>query len=167
MVALALALGTTLRMPARAQVDLFSLEAAFVFNFTAFTDWPAARARMAKLVVCANPRGAANFSLSKLEGRVIAARTWHVQPLTDNTDMTTCDVLVVDGSVSNGGAVKSALASDLPLLVVRTSDAPEGPYVILLVRQGDQLRFDIDHREAARRHLDLSSKLLRLARKVT
>lgn len=166
MFVLALAVGMTLRVPARAQADLFSLEAAFIFNFTAFTDWPAQRGRMSTLVVCAHPHGGLNLALSKLEGRATTSRTWHIQPLVDNADLSACDVLIVDGNTADASAVKSALASDRPLLVVRTADAPEGPYVILLVREGDRLRFDVDNREVARRHLGLSSKLLRLARKV-
>jgi hypothetical protein len=87
--------------------------------------------------------------------------------LSEGSTAAGCDVLIVDGSPATSTAIKSALGTDSPLLIVRTPDAPEGPCVVLLVRQGDQLRFDIDNSEAARRHLGLSSKLLRLARNVT
>ncbi|CAN7283320.1 YfiR family protein [Trinickia sp. LjRoot230] len=166
--AVILAAAANLHGTAHAQVDLFSLEAAYIFNFTAFTEWPVARARSSALVVCVNPKAEISAPLAKLEGRAVATRHWRVQPIVDNNiDLTSCDVLVVDGDTQYTPPVKAALASDSPLLVVRTQEATPGPYVIMLVRQGDQLRFDIDNTEASRRHLGLSSKLLRLARSVT
>jgi len=149
-----------------AQVDLFSLEAAYIFNFTAFTEWPSTRAASTSLMICAG-KGEIGAALAKLEGRPVATRTWHLRTLSDGANPAGCDVLVIDGSLAVSSVIKSALSADSPLLVVRTPDAPEGPGVVLLVRQGDQLRFDIDNSEAARRHLGLSSKLLRLARNVT
>ena len=162
-----LAIAACLRGNAHAQVDVFSLEAAYIFNFTAFTEWPAARSTSTSLMICAGGKGEIGAALAKLEGRRVATRAWHLRALSDGDNPTGCDVLVIDSSLAISGAIKSALSADSPLLVVRTPDAPEGPCVVLLVRQGDQLRFDIDNREAARRHLGLSSKLLRLARNVT
>jgi hypothetical protein len=162
-----LAIAACLRVTAHAQVDLFSLEAAYIFNFTAFTEWPPTRAASASLMVCASNKGELGAALAKLEGRQVAARTWHLRMLSEGSTAAGCDVLIVDGSPVTSTAIKSTLGTDSPLLIVRTPDAPEGPCVVLLVRQGDQLRFDIDNSEAARRHLGLSSKLLRLARNVT
>jgi len=161
-----LAVAACLRGTAHAQVDLFSLEAAYIFNFTAFTEWPATRSASTSLMICAG-KGEIGAALAKLEGRPVAARTWHLRALTDGANPAGCDVLIIDSSLAISSAIKSALSADSPLLVVRTPDAPEGPCVVMLVRQGDQLRFDIDNSEAARRHLGLSSKLLRLARNVT
>lgn len=63
----------------------------------------------------------------------------------------------------------AAITPDAPILIVRAAEAgeSEGPWVVTLVREGDKLRFDIDNKEALRRHLSLSSKLLRLARNVS
>lgn len=162
-----LATAACLRGTALAQVDVFSLEAAYIFNFTAFTEWPATHSHSMNIVVCSGGKSEVGASLAKLEGRQVAARTWHVRTLSDGANPIECDVLVMDGSLPISGAIKAALSADAPLLVVRTPDAPECPYVVQLIRQGDQLRFDIDNSEAARRHLGLSSKLLRLARNVT
>lgn len=162
-----LALACHAREPVYAQVDFFSLEAAYIYNFTAFADWPAPRLHPSQLYVCVSPGHELAAMLAKLEGRAVASRNWHVHPLHESGDASVCDVLVIDAATTASPSVKAALSSDWPLLIVRTADAAAGPYVILLVLQGDQLRFDIDHSEATRRHLGLSSKLLRLARKVT
>ncbi|HEV3105874.1 MAG TPA: YfiR family protein, partial [Trinickia sp.] len=134
-------------------------------NFTAFTDWPTANTHGANLIVCANPRSNLGIALSKLDGNQAAGKTWVVRPLPESTRLADCNVLVLDDSAS-AASMKTALTSELPLLVIRTPECGEGPYVILLFRDGDRLRFDVDNSEAARRHLGLSSKLLRLARKV-
>lgn len=159
-------------MRAHAQVDLYSLEAAYIYNFTEFTEWPAARSAGGVLAVCANPRTELGAALSKLDGRVISGRTWHVQPVPEGTEIGACNVLIVDDAASNA-AIKSASARDVPILVVRAADVDtgdgdgDGSYIVTLTREGDRLRFDIDNKEAVRRHLGLSSKLLRLARNVT
>ncbi|WP_220274704.1 YfiR family protein [Trinickia dinghuensis] len=163
-----LAASACARMSAHAQVDLYSLEAAYIFNFTQFTEWPAAPAAGTVLTVCVNPRTPLGAMLAKLDGRAVAGKTWSVKPMSEGTAVTACDVLIVDDATSNA-ATKASPTSDLPILVVRTADADasDGHYVVTLFREGDRLRFDIDNTEAVRRHLGLSSKLLRLARNVT
>lgn len=166
---LALAACACLRTPALAQVDLYSLEAAYIYNFTEFTQWPAAYAD-GTLVVCANPHTELGATLSKLDGRSVSGRAWNVKPIPEGAAVARCNVLVVDG-IASSAAMKAASVRDAPMLVVRAVDTDiepaEYPYVVTLVREGDRLRFDIDNKEAARRHLALSSKLLRLARNVS
>lgn len=152
---------------AHAQVDLYSLEAAYVFNFTEFTQWPPAHAS-GPLAVCVNPRTELGAAITKLDGRTVSGRTWHVQPVPDGAAIAACNVLIVEDAASSA-ASKSASARDVPILVIRAAEADvgDGPSIVTLVRDGERLRFDIDNREAARRRLALSSKLLRLARNVT
>lgn len=154
-------------VPVYAQVDLSSLEAAYIFNFAQFTEWPAAAVRGPSLVLCVNPRAEIGAALAKLDGRPVGKRTLAVHALPDTAGIAGCGLLVVDDSSSAAAALKAAQATDLPLLIVRTADGGDGPCVIALVRDGDRLRFDIDNKEATRRHLGLSSKLLRLARNVS
>lgn len=154
------------RMCAHAQVDLYSLEAAYIYNFTEFTEWPATPAGGAALTVCVSAHSPMGATLAKLDGRAVAGRTWSVKPIADNAALPACNVLIVDDPASNALA-KAAPA--LPILVVRTADSDGGDSrcIIALIREGDRLRFDIDNTEAVRRRLGLSSKLLRLARNVT
>jgi hypothetical protein len=157
-------------MPAHAQVDLSSLEAAYIYNFTEFTEWPAARAEAdpASLIVCANPHTPLGASLAKLDGRKVAGKPWSTKPIPEGTAIATCNVLIVDDANADA-ATKAANALDAPILIVRTADAAagNGRSIVTLFREGERLRFDIDNSEAVRRHLGLSSKLLRLARNVT
>lgn len=165
-VLLALAACAGLQMPAHAQVDLYSLEAAYIYNFTEFTEWPGAQPSGA-LTVCVEPRTELGVALGKLNGRAVAGKTWSVKPIPEAGAVGACNVLIVEDAASSAAA-KSASAHDAPTLIVRAADAEAGdaPYIVMLTRDGDRLRFDIDNKEAARRHLGLSSKLLRLARNV-
>ncbi len=151
-----------------AKPDLASIEAEYVSDFIAFTDWPPARPNRRHLVVCVRPQSDLAGALADLEGQFIAMRVCHLRYVAERSDdVAGCDVLVVDGNGTGPSRASPTTASDLPLLIIRTADAPEGPYVIRLVREDGRLRFDIDNGEALRRHLRLSSKLLRLARKVS
>lgn len=163
----ALAACASLRMPAHAQVDLCSLEAAYIYNFTEFTEWPGAQTGNT-LTVCVEPHTELGVALGKLNGRAVAGKTWSVTPIPEGGAVGACNVLIVDDAASSAAA-KSASAHDAATLIVRAADADvgEAPYIVTLTRDGDRLRFDIDNKEAARRHLGLSSKLLRLARNVT
>lgn len=155
-------------MHAHAQVDLYSLEAAYIYNFTEFTEWPAAPGGSTALTVCVGAHSPLGATLAKLDGRAVSGKTWSVKPIPDGAALASCNVLIVDDAASNA-ITKAAPGRDLPLLVVRTADvdAAEGRYVVMLFREGDRLRFDIDNTEAVHRRLGLSSKLLRLARNVT
>ncbi|MEX3955236.1 YfiR family protein [Trinickia sp. EG282A] len=153
---------------ALAEPDLFSIEAEYVADFAAFTDWPPARPNKRHLLICVRPQSNVAAALEKLEGRFIAMRVCHLRYVAGRSDdIAGCDVLVVDGNGTFALRESPATGPDQPLLIIRTADAPEGPYVVRLFREDGRLRFDIDNGEALRRHLRLSSKLLRLARKVS
>ncbi|WP_206951837.1 YfiR family protein [Trinickia acidisoli] len=168
----ALAASACARMSAYAQVDLYSLEAAYIYNFTEFTEWPAARDATGTganaLTVCVNPHTPLGTTLAKLDGRTVSGKAWSVEPIPEGAAIGACNVLIVDDAASSA-ASKASPTHDLPILVVRAADADAGDArsVVALFREGERLRFDIDNTEAARRHLGLSSKLLRLARNVT
>lgn len=165
---LALAASACARMPAHAQAELYALEAAYIYNFTEFTEWPATHAGGTTLTVCANPNTPLGSTLAKLDGRTVAGKTWSVKAMPEGASVTACNVLIVDDAHANAAA-KALPAREAPILVVRTPDADtsDAGSVITLFRDGDRLRFDIDNTEAVHRHLGLSSKLLRLARNVT
>ena len=166
--ALALAASACACIPAHAQVDLYTLEAAYIYNFTEVTEWPPVQRGNAVLTVCANLHTELGATLTKLDGRGVSGKSWSVKPIPEGPAVNACNVLIVDDPASNA-LTKALPARDLPILVVRTAEteAGDGHYVVTLLRDGDRLRFDIDNTEAVRRHLGLSSKLLRLARNVT
>lgn len=141
--------------PAAAQVRDVEMKAAYIYNFAQFTSWPEERARV-PLCVCAERASVLWPALQAYNGKAVSGRTWLVADAAAHPRAAGCDMLVLG---------RAAEALSVPgLLVVR--DGAGGMATITLVDDDEQLRFDVDTREAARSGLRVSSKLLRLARTV-
>ncbi|CAM2154648.1 DUF4154 domain-containing protein [Pararobbsia alpina] len=152
-----------------AQPDLYALEAAYVFNFAEFTQWPADGARSGGLRVCARAQSPLRDALAALDGRSIGTSTWRFKPVVDKFDASECDVLILDAQTGSRFGLDPVINTDRAILIVGADDAVASDgsgAVIQIVHADEHLQFEINNTEAARRHLVLSSKLLRLARKV-
>lgn len=142
------------------------MKAAFVFNFAVFTEWPeAALALGAPISVCA---GAANPMLASLNllndklvnGHPIAVRA-SAAPLRG------CHVLVLDRhDRGRWPQIKRELAGAHVLTVSDDRSISEDGAVIGLSVEDQRIGFDVDIGAARGARLNLSSKLLRLARSV-
>ncbi|MFP3565303.1 YfiR family protein [Paraburkholderia sp. SIMBA_030] len=149
-----------------AQADESELKAAYIFNFTQFTTWPAGSLSDAALFVCANRDSYLGGALSKLDGRTVGGRAWSVIPLPSKSGQSRCNVIVLENEEQMSHAAKEVVSPDQPVLVISDFDAGDRTAVIRLFIDENHLRFDIDNQLALRLHLSLSSKLLRLARNV-
>lgn len=149
-----------------AQVDESALKAAYIFNFTQFTTWPVGSLSDTTLFVCANRDSDLGTALSKLDGRPVGGHAWSVIPMPSRSGQDRCNVIVLEGEEQMSHAVKDVVSSDQPILVISNFDTGDHTAVIRLFTEENHLRFDIENQQALRRHLSLSSKLLRLARNV-
>ena len=87
-----------------------------------------------------------------------------VRPLTGGVSPGECQILYVGRAADDTVAKALAAAQDLPVLTVTNSaSAAAGHGVINFIPGNDGVRFEIDMREAANKHLDISSKLLQIA----
>jgi hypothetical protein len=143
-----------------------ALKAAFLFNFVKFTTWPQdVLPDAAPLLMCVVNAPAIGSALGEaVQGRVVAGHAIRVSQPTDIAGLRGCHVLFVSGP--RAAALKvMAVVREAPVLTV--SDVPsftaEGGIAQFHLQQG-QLRFafGIDAARAAR--LQISSKLLALAR---
>lgn len=151
----ALALAPALAWP---QVDESRLKAAFVYNIVAFASWSSGDAA-APLRICTVTGSRLDVELAALSGRMVGGRRISVQRGSVDAG---CDVLVHAG---DGGTLPPATPVTA-LVVCDGCRAGDGVSAVLLARDGDRVRFDIDPRVAARSGVDFSSQLLRLARRV-
>jgi len=147
---------------AQTQVRDVDMKAAYIYNFAQFTTWPEGRPRPpgAPLSVCADRASVLWPALQAYNGKPVSGRAWLVLDAAARPGAAGCDLLVLG---------RGADASPAPgLLVVRDGAASHAgtAATITLVDDDEQLRFDVDTREAARSGLRVSSKLLRLARNV-
>lgn len=144
-----------------------ALKAAFLFNFVKFTVWPAdALPDAAPLVMCVvNDRAIGQSLAVAVRGRAVLGHDIRVLETEDPALLRTCHVLYVSGSRAMALKAVNAVRS-VPVLTV--SDQPafndDGGVAQLHVQQG-QLRFAIAAEAARAARLQISSKLLALARK--
>lgn len=144
-----------------------ALKAAFLFNFVKFTTWPAdALADGAPVQMCvANAPALATALSAAVQGRAVAGHPIHVVlPADDPAALRRCHVLFVSGPRA---AALKVVAAVRDAAVLSVSDLPaftaDGGVVQFHVQQG-QLRFAVGLEAARTARLQISSKLLSLAR---
>lgn len=149
-------------------VSPYSVEAAFLMNFTKFIDWPpiAFKDPGAFFEICIlgeDPFGSALGQViqgDQAEGHKLAVR--HIQR---PPEQKTCQILYVSDSEKHVTAILSDLGPGV--LTVGNGDVflNEGG-IIAFVIEGRHVRFDIDQRAASKESLVISAKLLSVARSV-
>jgi YfiR/HmsC-like len=164
--ALAAALGASAPV-ARAADDLpeYRLKAAFLYNFALFTEWPAEVGVTLHLcVVGSDPFGA---ELDGLQGKAVGARSLAVQRKTGIDALKACQIVFVPPAASSQLPRVLEALEGLPVLTVADSPgaARQGVALNMAVVQ-NKVSFEANLRAARAAHLNLSSKLLRLATEV-
>lgn len=146
-------------------VDEYQVKAGFLFNFLAFTEWPADTGSVINVCVYGpDPFGPA---LDRLQGRSSAGRTLAVKRVSSVAELDACQaVFIARPVIDNLPRVLDAL-NGMPVLTVADSPGAmrQGVALNMGTRQG---RVTIEANLAAARanRLDLSSKLLSLASEV-
>jgi hypothetical protein len=146
-----------------------NVKAVFLYNFTKYVTWPPValdERSPAEIRVCVTANDSF-FTLLKsaVQDEEIDGKPLQPVALDGLDDAKTCHILYVGDS-------RTADARDW-LSAVRTAQVltvADGPLtddtVIAFVRDDNRIRFDINRAAAARHGLNVSSKLLRLARQV-
>lgn len=151
--------------PALAQVTEYRLKAAYLYNFAAFTEWPADAP--ATLQVCIHGRDPYGEDLAQLEGKQVGGRSLQVRRAVPLEGLASCQlVYVAAGEVGNLSRVLEVLRGRPVLTVTDSPDTLEqGVGINMETRQG-RVTFQVNLAAVRRTGLNLSSKLLRLATEV-
>lgn len=143
----------------------YRLKAAFVYNFAAFTEWPAEVGP--NLVVClfgGDPFGA---EIDPLQGKKAGDRSLAVQRRSGIDTLKTCQVVYIAPSAM--GQLPRVLDALRGLPVLTVADSPGamrlGVALNMSLTQG-RISFEANLAAARQAKLNLSSKLLRLASEV-
>lgn len=163
----ALLLAALLAAPAHAEpVQENDLKAAFIFNFAVFTEWPLeALAGGAPISLCASAGNAMLPALNLLHDKLVNGHRITVRP--SASPVRGCHVLVLDrGDRERWSQLKRDLAGAHVLTVSDDRSIGADGAVIALTHDDQRIGFDIDMGAARSARLNLSSKLLRLARSV-
>ncbi|HSW04055.1 YfiR family protein [Aquabacterium sp.] len=164
LVVLLLLLGLPLRSLA---LDELPLKAAIIFNLLLFVEWPgeAELPSGAPLLLCADRSSPLWPHLKLLQDRPVRQRRLEAREVASTDEQRACHAWVLDDAGQRPLAARVAGAG--PTLVIGDGQrADEAGVTIGLRMNGSRLQFDIDMVQARQQRLQLSSKILRLARKV-
>ncbi len=146
--------------------DAYQIKAAFIFNFTKFITWPAAMEQEGgDLRLClfnGNPFGDYVF---QLEGRKVRNFYLRVVQPKSSAELGRCHILYLVPDETTSQLL--AGIADKPVLTIADEDgfATDGGGIQLL-SENNRIRFDVNLQRIKGSGLDISSKLLHLARQV-
>ena len=146
-----------------------NVKAVFLFNFSKYVTWPpiAIGERSpgdVRICVTAND-GFFTLLKAAVQGEDVDGKPLVPIALEGLDDARICQILYV-GDAQSADA-KAWLAAVRGMQVLTVADgALNDDTVITFVRDSNRIRFDINRAAASRRSLNISSKLLRLARQV-
>ena len=157
------------QVPASAQVVTEpALKAAYIYNFAKFTEWPAGAVPPGQpLKMCVIGDQAVVDELARLvKNRELAGRKMAVSrlPLTGSPE--TCHILYVSGVSADQAAHAVAGLADAPVLTLSDVEGftAHGGIAQFFFERG-RLRFDVDIPAVKRARLQISSRLLAMAKK--
>lgn len=150
--------------------DAAELKVAIVYNVLQFVEWPTDGEAAAgnKLTLCVDPRGQLGGYFKSLAGRPVNKRQLDVVEMADSFDAwKTCHAVFLDATSRRAPALAARLPTGAPLLVLGDLGNGHAEAMVQLVEINDRIGFNIDLAAARRARLLVSSRLLRLAKKVT
>ena len=145
-----------------------ALKAAFIYNFAKFTEWPAdAMANGAPLVLCVLSDAAIGGALERaVKARMLAGHSIGVsQAAFDGRPLAGCHVAYIGGVTASQAAKVVAGLRDSPVLTISEVEGfTQMGGIAQFFFENGKLRFDVELASAKRARLQISSKLLSLAR---
>lgn len=152
--------------PRAAALDELPLKAAIIYNLLLFVQWPGEDAWPpgATLVLCAAPAGRLWPHLHELQGRPV--RQWRLAVREAEPGAAAgCHAWLLEDAPPRGPLARGAAA--WPGLTIADGSRADDPGVVIGLRVLDnRLGFDVGLGAARAQGLQLSSKMLRLARVV-
>ena len=149
-------------------VPEYDLKAAFVYNFALFTNWPPGTSFEGNsLNLCFHQSSPLRDAFASLTGKRVNGRNIVLrQPVTPE-EFVACHILFAGGiDRERWPQIKRAVAGAAILTVTDAEEIGRDGSIIALAMEGQRIVFDVDLAAARPTGLMLSSKLLRLARKV-
>ena len=143
-----------------------ALKAAFIYNFARFTTWPSDLPATDSFVICVLGDAAVSDALARaVAGRHLMERPIAVIPVAAAAPKRGCRILYVSGVPARELATVVGDLRDEPVLTISNIEgfASAGGMTQFFFEHG-QLRFRIHNESAKRAGLQISSKLLIMAR---
>ena len=143
----------------------YRIKAAFIYNFIKFVEWPEDHGQ--ELVLCIYGKDPFGKVIDSLEGKIVKGKMIRVQRIPENTPLPHCDILFLGAEEKDYLEEVLSLVSGKPILTIgETKDFLDEGGIIKFVLVKKKIRFEINNTQAEQSGPKLSSKLLRLAKKV-
>lgn len=144
----------------------YALKAAFIYNFANFTEWPVKPTETLNLCILGSDPF--NSALNNIEGKLVGNAKLVIKHLASNgSALRDCQMVFI--SASEKGRIPDILdiarASGILTIADLQGAAQQGVMIGLMVEK-NKITFEINLEAARRAKLNISSKLLRLAKSV-
>ncbi len=150
-----------------APVPEYEMKAAYLYNFASLTDWPTDVATNKSIKLCV--LGNDNFSgaLESLTKNSNSSLRIKLSYLANINEAQSCQILFIDASeITRANEIITQLEKSPVLTVTDNHELFRAGVMIGLFLDNKRLMFDIDYARAKNAQLNISSKLLRIARTV-
>jgi hypothetical protein len=171
LLSLSVAVGANAQSSASAASSEYLIKAGFIYNFAQLVQWPSAAFSQADSPIVIGILGADPFGTSidrvvenkKLDGRslVIKRLRWSKDP----KDLTECNILFISSSEKEHIADLINMLKWLPILTIgETPGFAARGGIINLTLEDNKVRFEVNIGAAKQANLNISSRLLALAK---
>lgn len=146
-------------------ISEYEMKAAYLYNFAVLTEWPTKNDT--ELNLCILGKDHFNGELEKLAKKSVNGLRVRLSYVADIQLTGQCNVLFIDGSDNRVSATDLHLLERQPILTVTDNAAlfAAGAMIGLFI-DSHKLAFDVNYTLAKNARLNISSKLLRVARTV-
>jgi hypothetical protein len=156
-------------MPALATRDEYQVKAAFLLNFAKLVKWSARNQPAPGEPIVLGVVGEASVVesvSSKLAGARVGDHSVEVRSVSGASQVEGCHIVFVASGRNNEGAILEAAREQAALSVGESEGFANRGGVVNFFNEGKKLRFEINPQAAAQAQIEISSRLLRLAKLV-
>lgn len=162
-----LLIALVLGMPAIAvePVPEFMMKATYLYNFALYTEWPEETGDTLNLCVFGEERFGDAFN--QIRGKLVNQRRLNIYQIASQKEVQGCQIVFIGEQESQYAQKTINALADSPVLTVTDGFVPLGSGIMVsMVVEERKIAFNINASAARRAKLNISSKLLRLARNV-
>jgi len=150
------------------QAPEYRIKAAFLYNFTLYTEWPATAFEKSDSPIVLAIAGEDPFGKeldAAVRGKTVRGRTIEIRRYDTAAEVVSCHLLYLSvAEAKHLAQILRKFPDTKPLTVAETEDFCRAGGVIRFFVDQNKVRFEVNTDAAVRSRLKISSKLLHLAR---
>jgi len=146
----------------------YKVKAAMLYNFAKFVEWPGdSFGSNNQIIYCIAGKSPINAPMLQMQGKLVKGLTVFVRQIAKPSEVTGCQVLFIPQSESARSSAYLQESSHHKILTVSDREKfVESGGMIGFSEDENKIRFEINQETAHNRGIQISSHLLKLARRV-